>query len=30
VPVVLFRSGFDAENETEGWVEDVPPDGFAA
>ena len=30
VPVVLFRHGFEAENESEGWVEDVPPDGFAA
>ena len=30
VPVVLFRHGFDAENESEQWVEDVPPDGFPA
>jgi lipopolysaccharide/colanic/teichoic acid biosynthesis glycosyltransferase len=26
VPVVLLRHGFDAENESEEWVEDVPPD----
>jgi lipopolysaccharide/colanic/teichoic acid biosynthesis glycosyltransferase len=26
VPVVLFRRGFEAENESEEWVEDVPPD----
>jgi lipopolysaccharide/colanic/teichoic acid biosynthesis glycosyltransferase len=30
VPVVLFRRGFDAQNETEEWVEDVPPDGAPA
>ena len=30
VPVVLFRRGFDAENESEQWVEDVPPDGYLA
>jgi lipopolysaccharide/colanic/teichoic acid biosynthesis glycosyltransferase len=30
VPVVLFRHGFESENESEGWVEDVPPDGYAA
>ena len=30
VPVVLFRRGFESENESEQWVEDVPPDGFAA
>ena len=30
VPVVLFRRGFTAENETEEWVEDVPPDGAPA
>jgi lipopolysaccharide/colanic/teichoic acid biosynthesis glycosyltransferase len=30
VPVVIFRQGFDAENETEEWVEDVPPDGAPA
>ena len=30
VPVVIFRHGFDAENETEEWVEDVPPDGAPA
>jgi lipopolysaccharide/colanic/teichoic acid biosynthesis glycosyltransferase len=30
VPVVLFRHGFDAQNETEEWVEDVPPDGAPA
>jgi lipopolysaccharide/colanic/teichoic acid biosynthesis glycosyltransferase len=30
VPVVLFRHGFDAENETQEWVEDVPPDGAPA
>ena len=30
VPVVLFRRGFEAENETEEWVEDVPPDGAPA
>ena len=30
VPVVLFRHGFDAENESEQWVQDVPPDGFHA
>jgi lipopolysaccharide/colanic/teichoic acid biosynthesis glycosyltransferase len=30
VPVVLFRHGFESDNESEGWVEDVPPDGFAA
>ena len=30
VPVVLFRHGFDAENESEQWVEDVPPDGYPA
>jgi len=30
VPVVLFRHGFEAENESEQWVEDVPPDGFPA
>jgi lipopolysaccharide/colanic/teichoic acid biosynthesis glycosyltransferase len=30
VPVVLFRHGFDADNESEEWVEDVPPDGAPA
>ena len=30
VPVVIFRRGFEAENETEDWVEDVPPDGAPA
>jgi lipopolysaccharide/colanic/teichoic acid biosynthesis glycosyltransferase len=30
VPVVLLRHGFDAENESEEWVEDVPPDGAPA
>jgi lipopolysaccharide/colanic/teichoic acid biosynthesis glycosyltransferase len=30
IPVVLFRRGFEAENETEEWVEDVPPDGAPA
>jgi lipopolysaccharide/colanic/teichoic acid biosynthesis glycosyltransferase len=30
VPVVLFRRGFDAANESEQWVEDVPPDGYPA
>ena len=30
VPVVLLRHGFDAANESEEWVEDVPPDGAPA
>jgi lipopolysaccharide/colanic/teichoic acid biosynthesis glycosyltransferase len=30
VPVVLLRRGFDAANESEEWVEDVPPDGAPA
>jgi len=30
VPVVLFRHGFEAHDESEAWVEDVPPDGAAA
>jgi len=30
VPVVLFRHGFEAHDESEEWVEDVPPDGAAA
>jgi lipopolysaccharide/colanic/teichoic acid biosynthesis glycosyltransferase len=30
VPVVLFRHGFEAHDESEQWVEDVPPDGAAA
>jgi hypothetical protein len=28
--VVLLRHGFDAANESEEWVEDVPPDGAPA
>jgi lipopolysaccharide/colanic/teichoic acid biosynthesis glycosyltransferase len=30
IPVVLFRRGFTADNESEEWVEDVPPDGAPA
>jgi lipopolysaccharide/colanic/teichoic acid biosynthesis glycosyltransferase len=30
VPVVLFRRGFEAHDESEEWVEDVPPDGAPA
>jgi exopolysaccharide production protein ExoY len=30
VPVVLFRHGFEAHDESEEWVEDVPPDGAPA
>ena len=30
VPVVLFRHGFEAHDESENSVEDVPPDGAAA
>jgi lipopolysaccharide/colanic/teichoic acid biosynthesis glycosyltransferase len=27
IPVVLFQRGFAAQDESEEWVEDVPPDG---
>jgi lipopolysaccharide/colanic/teichoic acid biosynthesis glycosyltransferase len=30
VPVVLMRHGFEAQDESEEWVEDVPPDGAPA
>jgi lipopolysaccharide/colanic/teichoic acid biosynthesis glycosyltransferase len=30
VPVVLFRRGFHAEDESEEWMEDVPPDTLPA
>jgi lipopolysaccharide/colanic/teichoic acid biosynthesis glycosyltransferase len=30
IPVVLFRHGFEAHDESEEWVEDVPPDGAPA
>jgi len=30
VPVVLFRHGFEAHDESEDWVEDLPPDGAPA